>query len=195
MNKRKFLTTAAVGIVALPCYLFAQEAGKSNRGPALLTVTGVISRGNRGPFDPAFDHMMNKQKIKFDNAYVFDFAAITALTTISIEPTLYDSKPHMLSGPLLSDVVEAAGAVASDDTRLLLRAVDGYAVMVSLIDARKYRFIVATHLDGQPMPLGGLGPLWAVYDADRFPDMSAKSVNERFVLCPWGLYHIDVQHR
>ena len=43
------------------------------------------------------------------------------------------------------------------------------------------------------MPLGGLGPLWAVYDADRFPDMAAKPVTERFGLCPCGLYHIDVQ--
>jgi hypothetical protein len=43
------------------------------------------------------------------------------------------------------------------------------------------------------MPLGGLGPLWAVYDADRVPEMAAKPVNERFAVCPWGLYHIDVQ--
>jgi hypothetical protein len=58
---------------------------------------------------------------------------------------------------------------------------------------RKYRFIVATHLDGQPMPLGGLGPLWAVYDADRFADMAGKPLNPRFALCPWALYHIEVQ--
>ena len=33
---------------------------------------------------------------------------------------------------------------------------------------------------------------WAVYDADRFPEAAAKPVGERFVNCPWGLYHIDV---
>jgi hypothetical protein len=54
-------------------------------------------------------------------------------------------------------------------------------------------FIVATRLDRRPMPLGGLGPLWAVYDADRFPEMAAKPVNQRFALCPWALYHIDVE--
>lgn len=194
MNKRQFLTTAAFGVVALPSSAFAQQVGKSDRGPVLLTVTGAISRSNRGPFDPALDQMMSKHKIKFDKARVFDFAAITALPTVSIKPTLeYDSKPHLLSGPLLSDIVKAAGALASDGTKLLLRAIDGYAVVISLAEARKYRFIVATHLDGRPMSLGGLGPLWAVYDADRFTDMSAKPVNERFVLCPWGLYHIDVQ--
>ncbi len=60
-------------------------------------------------------------------------------------------------------------------------------------DARKYRFIVATHLDGQPMPLGGLGPFWAVYDVHRFSEMMAQPLNERFALCPWALYHIEVQ--
>jgi hypothetical protein len=52
--------------------------------------------------------------------------------------------------------------------------------------------IVATHLDGQPMPLGGLGPLWAVYDADRVPQAAARPLAERFAQCPWALYHIDV---
>jgi hypothetical protein len=71
--------------------------------------------------------------------------------------------------------------------------VDGYAPTLTIADARKYRFIVATHLDGQTMPLGGLGPVWAVYDADRFPDMAAKPVADRFANCPWALFHIDVQ--
>ena len=76
-----------------------------------------------------------------------------------------------------------------------MRAIDGYAPAISLADAQNYRFIVATHLDGRPMPLGGLGPLWAVYEADKFPEMAAKPVDQRFGLCPWGLHHIDVQAR
>ncbi len=160
----------------------------------MLTVTGAIGRGNRGPLDPALDQMMHKQQITFDRAHAFEFEAVAALPAVSIRPTLeYDSKPHVLSGPLLFDVVKAAGGHRSDTTKLLLRAVDGYAVTISMSDVRKYRFIVATHLDGRPMPLGGLGPLWALYDADRFSDMAAKPVNQRFALCPWALYHIDVQ--
>ena len=91
------------------------------------------------------------------------------------------------------DVIKTTSAPLSESTRLLLRAVDGYAVMISLADVRKYRFIVATHLDGRPMPLGGLGSLWAVYDADRFADMRAKPIDARFALCPWALYYIEVQ--
>ncbi len=194
MKKRQFLTAAAIGATALPAFSFARKPVKPDSGPALLTLSGAITKANRGPLDPALDQMMHKQEVKFDKAHAFDFAEITALPAISIKPTLeYDAKPHVLSGPLLVDVVSAAGWKGADATKLLLRAVDGYAVAISLADARKYRFIVATHLDGQPMPLGGLGPLWAVYDADRFSEMAAKPLNERFALCPWALYHVDVQ--
>ncbi len=193
MKKREFLTAAALAGSVLPGQLFAQQTPKALRTPVMLTVTGAIGKGNRGALDPALDQMMAKQKISFDKAFVFDFAAIAALPRIEIKPTLeYDSKVHKLAGPLLTDVVRAAGA-ATEGTRFLLRATDGYNIAISAKDARKYRFIVATHLDAHPMPLGGLGPLWAVYDADRFSDMAAKPVTERFGLCPWGLYHIDVQ--
>jgi hypothetical protein len=47
-------------------------------------------------------------------------------------------------------------------------------------------------VDGKPMPLGGLGPLWAVYDADRVPEMAAQPLAQRFAACPWALYHIEL---
>ncbi|HJW55539.1 MAG TPA: molybdopterin-dependent oxidoreductase [Burkholderiaceae bacterium] len=194
MNKREFLAAAAFGSATLPTLAHARKAAGPANGPALLTVTGAIDKGNRGALDPALDQMMKKQGLKFDKAHAFDFAALVALPAIEIKPTLeYDAKIHALRGPLLTEVVKAAGAAISDGGKLVLRAIDGYAVSMPIAEARSRRFIVATHLDGKPMPLGGLGPLWAVYDADRFPDMAAKPVNERFGLCPWGLYHIDVQ--
>jgi hypothetical protein len=65
-------------------------------------------------------------------------------------------------------------------------------VLTTLDNVRAWKFIVATHMDGKPMPLGGLGPLWAIYDADNIPQLAAKPLKDRFVLCPWGLYHIQV---
>ncbi len=192
MDKRQFLASLGAGLIAWPTHGAARPAARSS-SPALLTVTGAIGRANRGPVG-ALDQMMHKQMLRFDKAYVFDFAAIGALPSVSIRPTLeYDSKPHQLAGPLLMDLLKAAGVKAVDTTKLLLRAVDGYVAAISWAEASRYRFIVATHLDDRPIPLGGLGPLWAVYDADRFPDMTAKPLNQRFVRCPWALYHIDVQ--
>jgi hypothetical protein len=191
MKKRTFLATT-LGAAALAPLARAGEGAKALHTPALLTITGNIGKPNRGALDPVLDQMMAKQKIKFDKARVFDFAALAAMPAVTIKPTIeYDNKVHTLSGPLLTDVLKAAG-VTGDAGKLAMQAVDGYAPTISIADARKYRFIVATHMDGQTMALGGLGPLWGVYDPDRFPDMAAKPVSERFALCPWALYHIDV---
>jgi hypothetical protein len=190
MRKRDFLAAAALAPAA-PSLLQAAPRGPGS--PALLTVSGAVGKTNRGPMDPALDQLMARHKIAFDRAFAFDFAALAALPAVAIRPTLeYGGKPHSLRGPLLADVLAAAGAGAQGG-KLAMRAVDGYSPVIALADARKYRFIVATHLDGRPIPLGGLGPLWAVYDADRFPDMAAKPIAERFALCPWALYHIEVQ--
>jgi hypothetical protein len=191
MNKRNFLVTAgATAGAALPFAAGAQPA-KGLRGPTLLTVTGAISKANRGSFDGVLDQMMAKQKLTFDKAHAFDFAALAAMPAVTIKPTVeYDGKKHELRGPLLSTVLQAAGATGS---KLAMRAIDGYAPVISVADAQKYRFIVATHMDGQTMPIGGLGPLWAVYEADKFADMAAKPLDQRFANCPWGVYHIDVQ--
>ncbi len=191
MDKRHFLG-AALASSALPA--LAGPAPAPAGGPALLTITGAIGRSNRGPLDPVRDQMMFKQKLAFTRAYALDFAAIAALPVRTIRPTLeYDGKPHTLRGPLLADVLALAGARPADSSKVLLRAVDGYAAAVPMGQLRAWKCIVATHLDGQPMALGGLGPLWAVYDADRVPEMAARPVKERFGACPWALYHIDIQ--
>ena len=190
MDKRQFLG-AAFAAAAVPA--FAQDRAARRQGPALLTVTGAGVRANRGPFDPVRDQMMGKQKLTFTQAHAFDFRALTGLRSHAIQPTLeYDGKPHRLRGPLLGDVLRAAG-VTSTTGQLAMRAIDGYAPTIAIADALRQRFIVATHLDGEPMALGGLGPLWAVFDADRFPESAAKPVDQRFAQCPWGLYHINVQ--
>lgn len=90
-------------------------------------------------------------------------------------------------------MLEAAGVPKGAAVQLTLRAVDGYKVALSLADVAKYRMMLATRIDGSAMALGGLGPQWAVYDADRLDAFKDKPVKERFGLCPWGLYHIDVQ--
>jgi hypothetical protein len=185
MNKRQFLGAAAAA-GAFP--LAGQAAGASlpalPGGPTLLTVTGAI-RSNRGPFDPALDQMMHKHGVNFRKAWTFDFAALRMLPAVTIRPTLeYDAKVHELRGPLLLDVLAHAGATLADKTVLVLRAVDGYNVELPVAQARAQAFHRATHLDGKPMPLGGLGPLWAVYDADRVPEMAAQPLGQRFAACP-----------
>ena len=197
MQKRRFLAAsvaAIAGSAQVAPALAARPAAKGAPGPTLLTVSGAIGNGNRGPFDPVLDQLMAKQKVAFAKAQTFDFAAIAALTAVTIRPTLeYDGKQHALSGPLLLDVVKACGARPGEKTALLVRAIDGYAAQIGAADALRRRFIVATHLDGKPMALGGLGPLWTIFEADAFPDSAALPLGKRFAGCPWATYHVDVR--
>ena len=192
MDKRRFLT--AIGLAGLLPAARSSASPRAASGPTLLTVSGAVGKGNRGALDPALDQMMVKHGIQFAKAWTFDAAALQRLPSVTIRPTLeYDAKVHVLQGPLLETVLLTAGATTGASTSLGLRAVDGYNVAVSLADARSYRMIVATHIDGRPLALGGLGPQWAVYEADRLAAFKDKPLKERFSLCPWGLYHIDVK--
>jgi hypothetical protein len=194
MKKRQFLGAAALAGGVLPVAATAAQPVKPAAGPTLLTVSGAIAHPNREPLNPALDQMMVKQKLGFNAAHGFDFAALLKLPAVAIKPVLeYDAKAHRLHGPLLLDVLAVAGAKIGEGSKLVLRAVDGYAVVVSAVQARARRMIVATHLDGQPMPLGGLGPLWAVFDPGSVPELAARPLAERYASCPWALYHIEVQ--
>jgi len=194
MNKRQFLSGAALAAAASPVLAaVGAPRGAGESSPILLTVSGAIDRHNRGPLNPTFDRLLDKQMVRFPSAYTFDFPTLANLPTVTIEPTLeYDAKPHRLSGPLLTDVLKQAGAHDAPGNQIMLRAIDGYAAATTFRDAHDWRFIVATHLDGAPLALGGLGPLWALYDADRIPAFAAKPLKERFVSCPWALYHVEV---
>jgi len=192
MDKRQFLVAGALGI-GLPLQAAAAPAS-ARRGPGLLTVAGAIDRSNRGPLDPALDQLMVKHGTKFDKAWEFDAAMLARMPTVTIQPTLeYDAQTHKLSGPLLSSVMEAVGVAAGASVILTMRALEGYTVAVSLADVRRYRTILAMTLDGVPMSIGGLGPIWAVYDADRLVEFKDKPLKERYALCPWGLYFIEVK--
>jgi len=193
MNKRQFLLATALG-APMFCAATGALAGTRVSGPAVLTVTGAIGRSNRGPRDKVLDQLMSRHKLEFDRAFAFDLAALATLRQVSIRPTLeYDARPHELRGPLLGEVLKTAGVSNAGQMSLALRAIDGYAPVMMMAEMAARRFIVATHIDGKALAIGGLGPLWAIYDADRFPEMASKPVTERFAQCPWGLYHIGVQ--
>ncbi len=193
MKKRNFLVNAAL-LSALPV-VSAQAASPQARGPVLLTISGsALNKSNRRGLDPALDQMMAKHGVQFDKALALDAATLHRMAAVQIKPTLeYDAKVHTLSGPLVSTVLEAAGVAPTSKVMVGLRAVDGYNVAISLDDIRRYRMLIATHMDGQPLGLGGLGPQWAVYDADRLADFKDLPLKQRFALCPWGVYHIDVK--
>ncbi len=200
MDKRRFLTAAA-GAAAAGAALAVGRPGPAPAGssaraaPGLLTVAGAVGRPNRGALDPMRDRLMVVHGTPaFERARVFDAAALARLPVATMEPTLeYDARPHRLAGPRLAAVLAQAGVATDAPVRVLLRAVDGYTVTTTPAELAARGTIVAGTLDGAPMALGGLGPLWAVHDADRLPEFRDRPLGERFAACPWALYFIGVQ--
>ncbi|WP_211455377.1 molybdopterin-dependent oxidoreductase [Collimonas antrihumi] len=200
MKKRQFLSTAtasiagALGMIAVSPDVSAAAKGTSQAAaPAVLTITGAIERSNRGPTDPVIDQMMHKQNVQFSSAFAFDLGALAKLPAATINPTMeYDSKPHQLRGPRLADVLDMLGASKAPETQIVFHSVDGYMPQLSFAQLRKYGYILATHIDGKPMSIGGFGPIFAIYDADRIAEQAQKPLSQRFTLCPWGLYCIEV---
>src|SRR5258705_6757776 len=97
MNKRRFLAFTGLGGLAPAAQASVKPAPRP--GPGLLTVSGAIGKGNRGPIDEALDQMMVKHKVAFDRAHVFDAPALQRLPAGQLRPTLrYRANPHALSG-------------------------------------------------------------------------------------------------
>ena len=93
MEKRRFLALGAGCVGAL----VQAHAVPSNarKGTGLLTVSGAISRSNRGALDPALDQLLVKHQASFDRAWEFDAAMLARLPAQTIQPTLeYDAKVH-----------------------------------------------------------------------------------------------------
>ncbi|MBV8620005.1 MAG: molybdopterin-dependent oxidoreductase [Curvibacter sp.] len=192
MQKRHFLSLSAASGLLLPALSARAEAQADE--PVLLTVSGAVGKPNRGPVDHVVDQMMGKHGIEFTQATTFTASALARLPAVSIQPTLeYDNKPHQLSGPLLTTVLQAAGVGLNPARTIELRAVDGYNVALTVAEIQDRNMIVATRLDGRPMALGGFGPQWGVYDPAKVTTLKGKTLSEGFAKAPWGLYHIGAK--
>lgn len=192
MEKRTFLQ-GAMGISAAAALAPAGAQAMAPAQPVLLTVSGRVTRPNRGGLDEALDQMMHKQGLAFERARTFTYSELDALPSSEINPVIeYDAKRHKLRGPALLRVLELAGAPADDNTTVLVRAVDGYAAPLTLAEIKQMQYLLATRIDGVPLALGSLGPLWGVFDPARLADLADKPLPAQFARCPWGVYSVHL---
>lgn len=200
MKKRQFLTGAAglvVGSVgSLSSSVSSAQAVNSRKEDeqTILTITGDVIRTNRKKLDPVRDQLMQKHGINFKSAFTFTLADLEKLPSKTISPTMeYDARVHQLSGPRLVDVLAEVGLKNPKDANITMHGIDGYSPEISFSKVRGYDFILATRIDGSLLSIGGLGPLFALYDADRIEEIAKKPLNQRFSGCPWGLYCVQVR--
>lgn len=168
----------------------ALAAGKlaSPQGPVILTVHGKIAAANRGALDPFDDAFLKSAGASFDKAAEFDRAMLQKLGMHSVT-VKYSTWPkaHRIEGPLLADVLKAAGASGDLAT---VYAPDGYGAKIPLADLKAYPVVLGLKADGRWLGIGGRGPAWVVYPpADKYPALKDAD-DSKWV---WSAVHIEVE--
>ncbi len=156
-----------LGIVMLAWPTMAAEIPA---GSVVLTVAGNIARVNRPAYDANRDMFFRYHKRTFAKAFVFDRAMLESLGVKTFHVRW--AGPKVMSGPRLVDVLDAAGCQERTVDTL---ALDGFRFKA---DTTAREWIVATRADGQPLGIGGRGPLWLVTETD-------------VGLGPWALFFIQ----
>jgi len=151
----------------------------------MLTIVGDVGTTNRGPFDPFADKLMDAQGARFERAMAFELSALTSpgMRRITVRYPTWPSA-HTFEGPLLKDVLDAAG-VEGGVVRPV--ALDGYAAEISYADLEKWPVVLALKMDGQWLSIGAAGPAWVIYPRDDYPEL-AQVDDAKWV---WGVSYIQ----
>lgn len=150
-------------------------------GPTLLTVTGSIENTNRGPIDPDYDKLFAFNDASFDKAMEFDTSALASLPQQTIRADFpKDGDVVEFTGPLLTDVLDAAGA--SGQT-VKVSAIDGYAIEVPLEELTEKGAMIAVMRDGKALGIGDFGPTQVVFPRAEREDLSEMSDD-------WWIYQV-----
>jgi len=156
-------------------------------GTILLTVTGSVENPNRGAFNPDTDKFFGYNEVDFSKATQFDFEGLAALDLVKVKADFPKGEMvHEFEGPLLADVLSAAGANGS---KVTMQALDGYAVEVSAEELIAAGAVVALKRDGQALSIGGFGPTHIVFPRAERADLS-EMPDDNWI---WSIFHISVK--
>ena len=169
--RRPCVHTRRLSLQWLLCGLWvpamALEAPKQK---VVLSLTGKVTQHNAG------------------GQVDFDMGQLAALPQHSFTTrTPWDKDARKFSGPLLRDVLVAAGAHGET---LQAIALNDYKVSIPVADARQYDVIIASAVDGQAMRVRDRGPLFIVYPYDTDAQLRRDMY---FARSAWQLRRIHVQ--
>lgn len=166
MNRRRLLLCATAPIVSsLPALALDRP-----EGAIVLTISGRVRETNH------------------DGTAAFDLGMLERLPQTSFTThTPWFNQARKFSGPLLRDVIAAAGA---EGQRLRAVAINDYHVDIPAEDIRRFDVVLAILLDDRPMPVRDKGPLFIIYPFDRDAGLRNAVYYSR---CAWQLKSIEVQ--
>lgn len=120
----------------------------------------------------------------------FDLPALQKLAQRKITTTTpWFANAAEFSGPLLRDVLQAAGAPPAGGGTLRCTAINDYRVEIPVDDARRWDVVVAHLLNGRPMSVREKGPLFVIYPFDEQPTLRTTTYFSR---CIWQLKQVEL---
>lgn len=168
MNK---LLSALRGLLLLGCLGCGLAWGQAApTGDVVLTIGGKVSKPNAGA------------------QAVFDMKMLEALPQHSFTTrTPWYADPVRFTGPLLRDVLAAAGANGS---KIVAVALNDYRTEIPFSDAMRHDVVVARLMNDKPMPVREKGPLFIVYPFDSKTELKTELYYSR---AAWQLNQLQVQ--
>lgn len=161
---------ACLALACSPLLATRASALEAPSGPVVLSLSGAIRQPNAGA------------EAHFDMAMLERMAQQSFVTR-----TPWYGQPRQFTGPLVRDVLRAAGAQGQV---LRLRALNDYRVDMPMDDVQRFDVIAARLLDGAPMPVRDKGPLFVIYPFDSLPELRNSVYYSR---AAWQLRAIDVR--
>lgn len=165
-RRAALLTGLALGCTGLR----SAQALEAPTSDVMLTVTGRLRLPNqqdRAAFDLPMLHRLPQLEI--------------------VTRTPWYATPRSFSGPLVRDVLSAAGA-RGDKVQAV--ALNDYRVDIPFDDLLRFDVVLALLLDGKPMQVRDKGPLFIMYPFDRRPELRTAVYFSR---CAWQLVKLEVQ--
>jgi hypothetical protein len=163
---RRLFLASALTLALLP----AAQALDKPAGKVVLTVSGKVAKTNA----PA--------KAEFDMAML---AALPQHSFTTLTP--WYKEPRKFTGPLLRDVLAAAGA---NGKMIKAVALNDYKAELPVEDAQRYEVVLARLMDDKPMPVRDKGPLFIIYPFDTDETLRSERYYNR---AAWQLKVLEIE--
>jgi hypothetical protein len=120
-----------------------------------------------------------------DGRFDFDLPALRNLRQHRVLTTTpWYKGASEFAGPLLREVLAAAGLPPTSEGSVRCTALNDYRVEIPLDDAMRYDVVVAHLLNGKPMSVRDKGPLFIIYPFSARPQLRTTTYYNR---CIWQL--------
>lgn len=180
------LIPAFLAAIALATACSPTDEPAAASGPVILTVFGEVSDTNRGAVEPGLEPLFERYGMDFAAARSFTFSALSAMEQTEINVTYPEAgAPQMFTGPLVRDVLAAAGA---EGNTAIVSAFDGYQREIPVARFQDHDVILALTRNGEPLAIGDFGPAMLVWPRDSDTELAGQNDDDWV----WGVFAIEI---